>query len=114
MVLSLLDHPLFSLGTTDSEKYDINLRSPYPITLKEALCGCKLSVPTINTQHVDVVIDDVIHPGFCKRLVGHGLRIKDTADCGDLCVSFNIIFPEKLSKGDRSKLMGILPDLPTT
>ncbi|KAL1776105.1 hypothetical protein HispidOSU_000792 [Sigmodon hispidus] len=43
------------------------------ISLKEALCGCTVNIPTIDGRVIPLPCNDVIKPGTVKRLRGEGL-----------------------------------------
>ncbi|KAI5612931.1 DnaJ (Hsp40)-like, subfamily B, member 5-like, partial [Silurus asotus] len=72
------------------------------ITLREALCGCTVSVPTLDGQTKPVPCSDVIKPGSVRRLIGEGLpRAKNSAQRGDLLVEFQVVFPERIPPSSK-------------
>ncbi|KAF4076966.1 hypothetical protein AMELA_G00202800 [Ameiurus melas] len=72
------------------------------ITLREALCGCTLSVPTLDGQTKPVPCSDVVKPGSVRRLIGEGLpRAKNSAQRGDLLVEFQVVFPERIPPSSK-------------
>uniref|UniRef100_A0A0K2T2X7 DnaJ protein homolog 1like [Acyrthosiphon pisum] n=1 Tax=Lepeophtheirus salmonis TaxID=72036 RepID=A0A0K2T2X7_LEPSM len=80
------------------------------ISLKESLCGVKLSVPTLFGNPMPLSYSEVIQPNAVKRLPGQGLPYpKDTSCKGDLLVSFDIKFPEKLDEKTKGILSKTLP-----
>jgi len=81
------------------------------LSLKEALCGTKVEVPTITGRKVAMdMSNEVIKPNTIKKLPGHGLpHSKENNNRGDLLVSFDIEFPEKLSQNVRESLREVLP-----
>ncbi|XP_030623112.1 dnaJ homolog subfamily B member 5 [Chanos chanos] len=74
-----------------------NLIYTATITLREALCGCTVNVPTIDGQTKPLPCSDVIKPGSVRSLRGEGLpRAKCATQRGDLLVEFQVIFPDRI------------------
>lgn len=79
-----------------------NLLYTATITLREALCGCTVNVPTLDGQMKPVPCSDVIKPGSVRRLIGEGLpRAKNPAQRGDLLVEFQVVFPERIPPSSK-------------
>lgn len=79
------------------------------ISLKDALCGCRLSIPTLESEDITLRVNDVIGPSTIRRISGRGLPYpKDPAKRGDLIVNFDIVFPTILSESQRRSLGEIL------
>uniref|UniRef100_A0A3B5K163 DnaJ heat shock protein family (Hsp40) member B5 n=1 Tax=Takifugu rubripes TaxID=31033 RepID=A0A3B5K163_TAKRU len=67
------------------------------ITLKEALCGCTVSIPTLENRVISLPCHDIIKPGMVKRLRGEGLPFpKNPSQRGDLIVEFSVHFPDRI------------------
>lgn len=80
------------------------------ITLREALCGCKMDVPTLTGEKIALRINDVIKPNSTKRVQGQGLPYpKESTRRGDLVITFDIKFPDHLTESARQILTDILP-----
>lgn len=80
------------------------------ISLKDSLCGCQLSVPTLEGENITLRISDVVSPSLTRRISGRGLpNPKDPTKRGDLIVHFDITFPVSLSDNNKRKLAEILP-----
>ncbi|PHR94310.1 MAG: molecular chaperone DnaJ [Robiginitomaculum sp.] len=79
-----------------------NLRLDMPITLKEAVLGLKIEVPTPDGK-VNLKIAAGSSSGKVLRLKGKGVKVKSGTD-GDLLVKLMIVLPEKLPK-DLQKVM---------
>lgn len=80
------------------------------ISLKDALCGCSLSVPTLDGDELTLRINDVISPSVNRRIANRGLPYpKDSGKRGDLIVNFDVSFPSTLSSDNKRKLSEILP-----
>ncbi|XP_028829341.1 dnaJ homolog subfamily B member 5 [Denticeps clupeoides] len=74
-----------------------NLIYTAAITLREALCGCTVTVPTLDGGLKPLPCSDVIKPGSVRCLRGEGLpRPKNPAQRGDLLVEFQVQFPDRI------------------
>ncbi|XP_035464795.2 dnaJ homolog subfamily B member 5 [Scophthalmus maximus] len=72
------------------------------ITLKEALCGCTVNVPTLDNRMMPLPCSDVIKPGAVRRLRGEGLPLpKSPSNRGDLVVKFQVLFPDRIPPQSR-------------
>lgn len=80
------------------------------ITLAQALTGVKITLPLLNGENVEVMIRDVIQPGFEKVLRGKGMpRVKSPGQYGDLRVKFDIQWPNKIeNEKDRAEIKKVL------
>lgn len=97
-------HPIFKREGSD-------IRYSAKVTLKEALCGTKLEIPSLFGEKRMLRITDVIKPNFVHRIKGQGLPLpKDPTKKGDLIVAFDIKFPEHLSDSTKATLKEILPN----
>nr|XP_039263079.1 dnaJ homolog subfamily B member 1-like [Styela clava] len=81
------------------------------LTLKEALVGCELQIPTLDARRtLTIPCYDVIKPNSEKRIQGEGLPIpKQLSQRGDLVVQFTVNFPAFLNASQKSALSHILP-----
>jgi DnaJ-class molecular chaperone len=82
------------------------------ITLKQALCGCIVKVPTLIGEQITINLNgEVVKPTLVRRIQGKGLPFpKEPSRRGDLLVSFDIKFPEHLSQNVRDILVDLLPN----
>uniref|UniRef100_A0A336KS86 CSON013710 protein n=1 Tax=Culicoides sonorensis TaxID=179676 RepID=A0A336KS86_CULSO len=82
------------------------------ISLKQALCGCTVNVPTLQGQTITInTAGEIIKPNTVKRMQGRGLPFpKEPSRRGDLLVNFDIKFPDNLSKNTKDLLMDMLPN----
>ncbi|XP_054161984.1 dnaJ homolog subfamily B member 4-like isoform X2 [Oppia nitens] len=88
----------------------IDLKYTAKITLREALTGCKVNVPTLTGDIVPLRINDIVKPTTARRIPGHGLpHAKDTEKRGDLVVTFDIKFPDYLTEPTKQILTDCLP-----
>ena len=87
-----------------------NLLYTAKISLRNALCGGNLQVPTLEGHFIDLPLNEVIKPDTIKRIPGHGLSLpKVPGRKGDLLVKFDIVFPTQLSGATREFLSNALP-----
>ncbi len=80
------------------------------VSLREALCGTVINVPTLQGNTVAVNCkNEIIKPTSTKRLQGYGLPYpKQPSRKGDLIVKFDIQFPNSLSKSSKDILYDVL------
>lgn len=80
------------------------------ITLREALTGTTIQVPTLDGRKKQIALTDVVNPTTEKRIAGEGLPYpKQTSKKGDIIVKFDIKFPDQLTKHQRDAINEILP-----
>uniref|UniRef100_A0A8C4Z8I5 DnaJ heat shock protein family (Hsp40) member B5 n=1 Tax=Gadus morhua TaxID=8049 RepID=A0A8C4Z8I5_GADMO len=80
------------------------------VTLKEALCGCTVSIPTLDKRVIALPCHDIIRPGTVKRLRGEGLPFpKNPSQRGDLIVEFSVHFPDRIPPQSREIIRQHLP-----
>lgn len=99
ITLNVDKHPYFSL---DGQNVLIDL----PITIKEAVLGAKITVPTIDGQVV-VKIPPYAGSGEKLRLKGKGLKNRNGT--GDEIVVLKIVAPQQHSEA-LEKVLQTLPD----
>lgn len=87
-----------------------DIRYTAKVTLREALCGTTLSVPTLGGGALTLNTGpDVIKPVTVKRIVGKGLPYpKEPTRKGDLLVAFDIKFPDTVDATKRQALAQLL------
>lgn len=96
-------HPLFRRDSSD-------IRYVCSVSLRDALCGTVLQVPTLSGEKVALDFSrEMIRPQTVRRIGGRGLPYpKETTRRGDLIVTFDVKFPEKLTDSAREILASIL------
>lgn len=89
-----------------------DLRFTASVSLKQALCGCVLSIPNIHGEFFNYkTIGEIIKPNTMKRFEGKGLPItKEPNKKGDLIVDFHIVFPSTITHQMQEALLYYLPD----
>ncbi|XP_015792962.1 dnaJ homolog subfamily B member 4 [Tetranychus urticae] len=91
-------HPLFKREGAD-------IKYTAKISLREALCGTSIKVPTLLGTKVDLKLTDIVNPKTTRRLSGQGLPYpKEPNRRGDLIIGFDIKFPENLSESTKQLL----------
>jgi len=88
-----------------------DLRHTCKITLREALCGVMVDIPTLTGEKIPInLATEVIKPTTTKRIAGYGLPLpKEPTKRGDILVSFDIQFPDRLSQNTKDLLHDLLP-----
>lgn len=78
----------------------------------QALCGTRVEVPTLSGDRLFLNFnDEVIRPNTVRKIPGRGMpQPKDPTKRGDLVVSFEISFPEKLPVHTKDLLKNCLPN----
>merc|ERR1711988_96475 len=95
-------HPLF---TRDGDDLVHNAKIP----LVRALSGCTLKLATLDGREIIVGVNDVIHAGYEKVLVGEGMpSFDEPGKCGDLVIKYTVEFPATLNDQQRHLLKAAL------
>ena len=87
------DHPLF-------ERKENDIYVDVPLTITEAVLGCKKEIPTL-TGTVVLDIDSGSQPGDQLRLRGKGVKDPTRNKKGDMYVVLDIVIPEKLDRKQK-------------
>lgn len=89
-------HPLFKRDGAD-------IKYIHKISLEDALtCDTSLKIPTLTGEVILLPICGVIKPNTIKTIPNRGLpHSREPNKLGDLIVSFDIIFPDKLSSESK-------------
>lgn len=90
------EHPFFS-------RKDSNLYVKVPVTLKEAVFGAKIDVPTPKGK-VTVTVPAGSGSGTKLRIRGCGVQKKGDASPGDLYAELYVALPKKWNAEDRALL----------
>nr|AAP31270.1 DNAJ-1 [Drosophila orena] len=90
----------------------IDLKYTAQVSLKQALCGALVSVPTLQGSRIQVNANhEIIKPTTTRRIGGLGLPVpKEPSRRGDLIVSFDIKFPDTLATSLQNQLAELLPN----
>lgn len=76
----------------------------------QSLCGCSVTVSTIDGKTCNMKITDVVKPGMRKTVAGQGLPFpKNPEQRGDLVVEFDVNFPDTLPGNAKDVLKRHLP-----
>ncbi|KAG7516267.1 dnaJ-like subfamily B member 13 [Solea senegalensis] len=88
-------HPLF-------ERQDNDLIYKAHICLEMALSGFSVDVETLDGRILTIPINDIVHPTYRKVVSGEGMPSScEPSQRGNLVITFDIHFPEKLSAEQR-------------
>jgi len=96
-------HPFF-------QREDSDIKYKASVSLKEALCGTTIQVPTLQGDRITVnTHGEIIKPTTVKRFPNRGLVYpKEQNRRGDLLVAFDIKFPDALLPNTKELLQEIL------
>ncbi|KAF4687490.1 hypothetical protein FOZ60_003856 [Perkinsus olseni] len=95
-------HPLFERSGSD-------LIYKRKLTLKEALTGFEMDVPTLAGATRRLNVDHMVKPGSREILYGAGMPIsKEPGKFGNLIVTFDVEFPDNLSRAQMEALKCLL------
>ncbi|KXN73140.1 putative heat shock protein [Conidiobolus coronatus NRRL 28638] len=96
-------HPTFTRSDND-------LQTSVKLTLKEALCGFKRSIQTLDNRQIPIQTSNITKPGQVFQIPGEGMPIsKNPGQKGRLIVKTDIQFPSSLTAEQKSALEKILP-----
>ena len=91
-------HPVFRREGT-------NIKFTQQMSLRDALCGSTIQVPTLDGRRVEVRCPEVTKPATTKTLQGYGVPFpREPAKRGDLIIEFDIIFPDEIPAEKRDSL----------
>ncbi|KAJ4434644.1 dnaJ protein homolog 1 [Periplaneta americana] len=98
-------HPQFKREGSD-------IRYTAKVSLKQALCGTVINVPTLSGEKIPInLMNEIVKPSTVKRIQGHGLPFpKEPSRKGDLLVSFDIKFPDNITQSVKDILYDTLPN----
>ena len=102
-VIKYKDHPRFVRKGND-------LIHTTRVKLADALCGCSISLLTLDGRQLSIPVNDVITPSYEKRVPNEGMpHTRDPSKRGDLIIKFEIIFPSSLSDEHKRLIRAGLP-----
>jgi len=82
----------------------------HKLSLRDALIGTSLNVPTLDGTNYPLRIDNVIKPKMTRTIAGQGLPMHKTPTRrGDLIVEFDVRFPDSLSPAAKELIKNALP-----
>lgn len=95
-------------NTTDFKRNGLDLILERKVTLKEALCGFNFELKHVNGKSYTINNNpgSIVTPAYFKNIQNMGLT-RD-GHCGNLVITFDVVFPETLNLDQISKLKEIL------
>ena len=95
-------------NSSEFKRNGLNLILEKNITLKESLCGFSLMISHISGKQLRFSNDagNTIKDGLVRVIAKYGMERE--SNVGNLCIKFNVIYPEKLTKEQVEKISEIL------
>jgi DnaJ family protein B protein 4 len=95
-------HPVFARDGS-------NLIFKAAITLKDALCGFTVEIPSLDGRTIKHPVTSVVPTGSSTVIANEGMPIsKQPGRKGDLIVTFEVIFPTRLTEQQKDRLRQVL------
>jgi DnaJ family protein B protein 4 len=95
-------HPVFARDGSN-----LIFRSAIP--LKDALCGFVIEIPALDGRVIRQRLEGIITPESSRIIPNEGMPIsKQPGKKGDLIVTFDVIFPQRLSEQQKDRIRQIL------
>ncbi|MEG1648193.1 MAG: DnaJ C-terminal domain-containing protein, partial [Bacilli bacterium] len=85
------------------KREDDDIYLEVPITITEAILGCKKEIPTVYGKII-LTIPEGSNSGDKQRIKGKGVNNESNYHKGDMYLIINVIMPKKLSR-DQKKLL---------
>uniref|UniRef100_A0A0C9RIX4 DnaJ protein ERDJ3B n=1 Tax=Wollemia nobilis TaxID=56998 RepID=A0A0C9RIX4_9CONI len=102
----------FKIYTAPHEKFTRegnDLRTTVTITLREALVGFEKSIPHLDGHLVSIGSKGIIKPKEVRRFKGEGMPLHMSTKKGDLFVTYEVLFPSKLTEEQKNKIKEVFP-----
>jgi DnaJ-class molecular chaperone len=95
-------------NTTIFKRDGLNLNMEKDISLKESLCGFDFIIHHVNGKQLRYTSDagSPLKDGIIKVITGFGMERENSK--GNLCIKFNVKYPEKLTAEQITRLREIL------
>lgn len=96
-------HPVFARDGS-------NLIFKAAIPLKDALCGFQIEIPSLDGRMIKQRIEGIVTQGSSRVVANEGMPVSKAGGTqkGDLIVTFDIVFPSRLTEQQKDKLRQIL------
>uniref|UniRef100_A0A0D6R3E3 DnaJ protein ERDJ3B n=1 Tax=Araucaria cunninghamii TaxID=56994 RepID=A0A0D6R3E3_ARACU len=102
----------FKIYTAPHEKFTRegnDLRTTVTIALREALVGFEKSIPHLDGHLVSIGSKGIIKPKEVRRFKGEGMPLHMSNKKGDLFVTYEVLFPNKLTEEQKNKIKEVFP-----
>ena len=95
-------------NNSEFKRDGLNLILEKEITLKESLCGFSFMISHLSGKQLRFSNDagNTIKDGLVRVIANYGVERDNNV--GNLCIKFNVIYPEKLTKEQVEKISEIL------
>ncbi|KNC52675.1 heat shock protein 40 [Thecamonas trahens ATCC 50062] len=79
------------------------------VSLLHALTGFTVELTTLDNRRLAIPINDVVEPGFSKKVHGEGMPLPGTPGArGDLYIKFTVVFPNNLNGKQKNHIRAAL------
>jgi len=80
------------------------------ISLKQALTGFDITIPTLDKRNLKVEVRDVVSPNYKKVIPNEGMPISKTNGTrkGNLIVNFKVTYPVRLTEEQKKAIKQVL------
>lgn len=86
-----------------------NLYIQMDLSLKQALTGTRLSIPSLDDRTLHINVSEVVKPGYSKVIPNEGMPMsKSPNKHGDLIVTFNVQFPNYIDEKGKELIQKAL------
>ena len=99
-----LNFVIFEKPHPDYHRDGDNLYKTIEISLVQALTGFSMKMKQLDGTEFDINIDDVIESDQVVRVPGKGMPRRSGRGFGDLYLTFDVDFPESLSKDQKDSI----------
>ncbi|GFZ04550.1 DNAJ heat shock family protein [Actinidia rufa] len=101
----------FRIRTAPHDRFrreDNDLHATVTITLVQALVGFEKSIKHLDDHLVDISSKGITKPKEVRKFKGEGMPLHYSTKKGDLYVTFEVLFPTKLTEDQKTKIKEVL------
>ncbi|PSS06204.1 DnaJ protein like [Actinidia chinensis var. chinensis] len=101
----------FRIRTAPHDRFrreDNDLHATVTITLVQALVGFEKSIKHLDEHLVDISSKGITKPKEVRKFKGEGMPLHYSTKKGDLYVTFEVLFPTKLTEDQKTKIKEVL------
>ncbi|OEL33857.1 DnaJ protein ERDJ3B [Dichanthelium oligosanthes] len=100
----------FRIRITQHERFrreGNDLHAAAEISLLEALVGFKKNLNHLDNHSVKIGTEGITKPKEVRKFEGEGMPLYQSNKKGDLCITFDVVFPEDLTDDQKAKLTSV-------